>query len=47
MDTGMPPVSGSWARARARLNLDVPAALHDHSAEAKRGDLDLDPTMGA
>ena len=45
MDTGMPPVSDFFARARARLNLDVPAALNDHSAEAKRGDLDLDPAL--
>lgn len=45
MDTGMPPVSDFFARARARLTLDVPAALHDHTAEAKRGDLDLDPAM--
>ena len=32
-----------FARARARLSLDVPAALDDHAAEAVRGDLDLDP----
>ena len=32
-----------FARARQRLTLDVPAALHDHSIAAKRGDLDLDP----
>jgi 8-oxo-dGTP pyrophosphatase MutT (NUDIX family) len=31
-------------RARARLSLDVPAALHDHSiTDFARGDLDLDP----
>jgi 8-oxo-dGTP pyrophosphatase MutT (NUDIX family) len=30
-------------RARARLSLDVPAALTDLSAPAVRGDLDLDP----
>jgi 8-oxo-dGTP pyrophosphatase MutT (NUDIX family) len=30
-------------RARARLTLDVPAALSDPSAPARRGDLDLDP----
>jgi 8-oxo-dGTP pyrophosphatase MutT (NUDIX family) len=30
-------------RARARLTLDVPAALSDLSAPARRGDLDLDP----
>jgi 8-oxo-dGTP pyrophosphatase MutT (NUDIX family) len=34
-----------FARARARLNLDVPAALTDHTVEAVRGDLDLDPLM--
>jgi 8-oxo-dGTP pyrophosphatase MutT (NUDIX family) len=32
-----------FARARARLTLNVPAALHDHAAQAVRGDLDLDP----
>ncbi len=32
-------------RARARLNLDVPAALDDHTATAVRGDLDLDPEL--
>src|SRR5476651_919886 len=45
MDTGMPPVSDFFARARTRLTLDVPAALTDLTAEAKRGDLDLDPAM--
>jgi 8-oxo-dGTP pyrophosphatase MutT (NUDIX family) len=30
-------------RARSRLTLDVPAALSDLSAPARRGDLDLDP----
>lgn len=45
MDAVVPPVSDFFARARARLNLDVPAALHDPSAEAKRGDLDLDPAV--
>ena len=34
-----------FARARQRLKLDVPAALTDLSAEAVRGDLDLDPMM--
>src|SRR6516225_8488662 len=34
-----------FMRARARLALDVPAALNDLTAEAKRGDLDLDPIM--
>ena len=32
-----------FTRARARLTLDVPAALTDLTAQAKRGDLDLDP----
>jgi 8-oxo-dGTP pyrophosphatase MutT (NUDIX family) len=33
-----------FAKARARLTLDVPPALHDHSLEGfARGDLDLDP----
>jgi len=32
-----------FRRARARLTLDVPAALNDTTAQAKRGDLDLDP----
>ena len=30
-------------RGRSRLSLDVPAALHDPSAPAVRGDLDLNP----
>jgi 8-oxo-dGTP pyrophosphatase MutT (NUDIX family) len=34
-----------FRRARARLTLDVPAALNDHTAQARRGDLDLDPAM--
>ena len=34
-----------FRRARARLTLDVPAALNDHAAQARRGDLDLDPSM--
>jgi 8-oxo-dGTP pyrophosphatase MutT (NUDIX family) len=34
-----------FIRARARLSLDVPAALNDQTAEAKRGDLDLDPFL--
>jgi 8-oxo-dGTP pyrophosphatase MutT (NUDIX family) len=36
-----------FARAKALLNLDVPKALHDLTAEAVRGDLDLDPDMWA
>jgi 8-oxo-dGTP pyrophosphatase MutT (NUDIX family) len=34
-----------FIRARARLSLDIPAALNDHTVEAKRGDLDLDPFL--
>jgi 8-oxo-dGTP pyrophosphatase MutT (NUDIX family) len=34
-----------FARARRRLSLDVPSALDDHAAEAKRGDLDVDPEL--
>jgi 8-oxo-dGTP pyrophosphatase MutT (NUDIX family) len=36
-----------FSRARACLNLEVPAALSDLTAEAKRGDLDLDPLLWA
>jgi 8-oxo-dGTP pyrophosphatase MutT (NUDIX family) len=34
-----------FRRARARLTLDVPAALDDHTAPATRGDLDLEPSL--
>jgi 8-oxo-dGTP pyrophosphatase MutT (NUDIX family) len=34
-----------FARARARLKLDVPDALADPNAKAIRGDLDLDPSV--
>jgi 8-oxo-dGTP pyrophosphatase MutT (NUDIX family) len=34
-------------RVRRRLSLDVPAALHDPSATAARGDLDLNPETWA
>src|SRR5439155_4632134 len=34
-----------FVRARARLNPHDPAALNDPAAEAKRGDLDLDPSL--
>ncbi len=34
-------------RARQRLTLDVPAALADPAAPARRGDLDLDPAVWA
>jgi 8-oxo-dGTP pyrophosphatase MutT (NUDIX family) len=36
-----------FARARARLSLEVPAALTDPSAPGARGDLDLDPELWA
>ena len=42
------PVIGHefFDRARARLSLDVPAALNDHSiTDVIRGDLDLDPAL--
>jgi 8-oxo-dGTP pyrophosphatase MutT (NUDIX family) len=50
MDPALPsgataPLHDFFVRARARLALDVPAALNDLTAEAKRGDLDLDPIM--
>ena len=51
MDAGIPNERGLasarefFARARARLNLTVPAALIDITAEAVRGDLDLDPAL--
>ena len=37
--------SDFFERARAQLTLEVPAALNDHAAPAKRGDLDLDPEL--
>ena len=39
------PSHDFFARARARLALDVPAALNDPDAPAARGDLDLDPSL--
>jgi 8-oxo-dGTP pyrophosphatase MutT (NUDIX family) len=48
MDTNAPLVIGRdfFDRARARLTLDVPPALNDHTiAEFPRGDLDLDPAV--
>jgi 8-oxo-dGTP pyrophosphatase MutT (NUDIX family) len=36
-----------FARAKALLNLEVPKALHDLTADSVRGDLDLDPDMWA
>jgi 8-oxo-dGTP pyrophosphatase MutT (NUDIX family) len=48
MDAPTPPVIGRdfFDRARERLTLDVPPALHDHSiTDVIRGDLDLDPEV--
>jgi len=45
IDAAAQPAREFFERARARLNLEVPAALDDHSAEAVRGDLDLEPTL--
>jgi 8-oxo-dGTP pyrophosphatase MutT (NUDIX family) len=50
MDVALPsgevvPSHDFFLRARERLTLDVPAALDDHEVEARRGDLDLDPTL--
>jgi 8-oxo-dGTP pyrophosphatase MutT (NUDIX family) len=44
---GTPQFTGPefMARARARLDLHVPAALDDHTATAVRGDLDLDDEL--
>jgi 8-oxo-dGTP pyrophosphatase MutT (NUDIX family) len=39
------PAADFFARARARLSLQVPAALYDPQAPARRGDLDLDPDL--
>ena len=39
------PVDDFFVRARTRLRLDVPPALADPAAGAKRGDLDLDPYL--
>jgi 8-oxo-dGTP pyrophosphatase MutT (NUDIX family) len=41
----MATVEDFFVRARTRLRLDVPEALNDPTAEAKRGDLDLDPYL--
>jgi 8-oxo-dGTP pyrophosphatase MutT (NUDIX family) len=48
MDGALPtvepvPSHDFFLRARQRLTLDVPPGLNDHTAEGKRGDLDLDP----
>jgi 8-oxo-dGTP pyrophosphatase MutT (NUDIX family) len=50
MDVALPtaatvPTHDFFVRARERLTLDVPPALNDLTADAKRGDLDLDPVM--
>jgi 8-oxo-dGTP pyrophosphatase MutT (NUDIX family) len=47
MDAALPIETSHdfFRRARARLTLDVPPALHDPALEATRGDLDLDPAM--
>jgi 8-oxo-dGTP pyrophosphatase MutT (NUDIX family) len=48
MDVALPSVETDhdfFVRARERLSLEVPPALHDHSVEGKRGDLDLDPSL--
>jgi 8-oxo-dGTP pyrophosphatase MutT (NUDIX family) len=47
-DAATPPAGlrhDFFDRARARLTLDVPAALNDPTLEGTRGDLDLDPAM--
>jgi len=41
------PAAAFVARARQRLNLDVPPALSDLAAEGARGDLDVDPDLWA
>ena len=43
--SGAAKAADFFARARARLTLDVPAALHDPLAQAVRGDIDLDPVQ--
>ena len=48
MNNVQPAVSSTedfFRRARKRLMLEVPPALHDLTAEARRGDLDLDPQL--
>jgi 8-oxo-dGTP pyrophosphatase MutT (NUDIX family) len=50
MDVALPtgeavPSDDFFRRARARLVLEVPAALTDPTLEASRGDLDLDPSL--
>jgi 8-oxo-dGTP pyrophosphatase MutT (NUDIX family) len=45
LDQVAAPTHEFFERARARLKLEVPAALDDHTAAAVRGDLDLDDTV--
>jgi 8-oxo-dGTP pyrophosphatase MutT (NUDIX family) len=50
MDSAAAPVPSAighdfFDRARERLRLEVPDALHDHTAVAVRGDLDQDPEL--
>jgi 8-oxo-dGTP pyrophosphatase MutT (NUDIX family) len=50
MDVALPsgetaPAHDFFIRARARLGLEVPAALNDQTVEGVRGDLDLDPSL--
>ncbi len=45
MDARKPPAHEFFARARAQLSLEVPAALTDLNAQSARGDLDLDPML--
>jgi 8-oxo-dGTP pyrophosphatase MutT (NUDIX family) len=45
MDARRPLTHEFFARARAQLSLEVPAALTDFNAPCARGDLDLDPTL--
>jgi 8-oxo-dGTP pyrophosphatase MutT (NUDIX family) len=49
MDMAVPAAAVSpenfFPRARTRLSLEVPPALHDPTAAAKRGDIDLDPDL--
>ena len=47
LDQVAAPCHEFFERARARLKLEVPAALDDHSATAVRGDLDLDDELWA
>ncbi len=45
IDETSAPTHEFFERARARLDLEVPAALDDLTATAVRGDLDLDDTL--